>query len=669
MDFVTATPLGAQIMLSAILLPIICGILGWVCNMLGNYQHDFTMRTFAKSLFYGGAILCFAAVCCLPEHIDSSFFVVGFGGFGLSFHLDGLRLILCVLTSFCWLIVSVFTPVALAPYAHKSRFLLFMLLTEGATIGVFLSADLFTTLVCFEVMSITSWVMVAHEESPTTSRAADSYLAFAVLGGLSTLMGLFMIYTALGTLSIAELAAAAASYDNKAWLYVAGGLTLVGFAAKAGMFPLHTWMPGAYVVTPAPGTALLSAILSKAGLFGILVLSTQLFMHDAAFGTVILAFGLITMVVGGVLGVFSNHLKRTLACSSMSQIGFILVGIGMQCILGEEGTLAIWGVILHICNHSLFKLCLFLCAGVIFANIANFDLNKIRGYGRGKWVLMYTFGMAAIGIGGVPLWSGYISKTLLHESIVEGIAHLAAHGESALFLEISEWVFLISGGLTVAYMAKLFFCVFVEKNADAALQAEYDAQNSKYLNKISAAALVLIGSISPIFGLTAHTSMEGIAALANDFSGSENPAHAVEYFSLEILKGAGISLAIGALIYLVIVRKWMIKQGVYRDLWPAKLNLEEGLYRPLLLNGLPFVGALCARLCASLFEWLRKLCRNILFYNDHGGVVTPEEDPLFTIYEQRPEGVRGFTGSLGFSLMMFGFGTIAILLYLVFHFA
>ncbi|MFI3168765.1 MAG: complex I subunit 5 family protein [Faecalibacterium sp.] len=669
MDMVTTTPLGAQIMLAAILLPLVCGLLGWLCNSIGNFQHDFVMRTFAKNLFYGGAILGFAAVVLLPEHLGASFSVTGFSGLGLSFMLDGLRLILCVLTSFCWLIVAVFTPEALKDYPHKSRFLLFMLITESATLGVFLSADLFTTLVCFEIMSIASWVMVAHEESPKTKYAADSYLAFAVLGGLATLMGLFLLYNALGTLTIAELATAAAAYDNKALLYVAGGLTMVGFAAKAGMFPFHTWMPTAYVATPAPGTALLSAILSKAGLFGILALSTQLFMHDADFGMVIVTFGLITMVLGGVLGVFSVNLKRTLACSSMSQIGFILVGIGMQCILGEEGTLAIWGVILHICNHSLFKLCLFLCAGVIFANLKEFDLNKIRGYGRGKWVLMYTFGMAAIGIGGVPLWSGYISKTLLHESIVEGIAHLAAHGEATLFLECSEWIFLISGGLTVAYMAKLFVCVFLEKNQDPALQAQYDAQNGMYINKVSAAALVLIGSISPILGLTPHLSMEGIAALANDFTGSENPAHAVEYFALHILKGGAISLGIGALIYFVVVRKLFLQKGVYRDLWPSKLNLEDGLYRPLLLRWLPFVGALCARLCASIFEWLRAACCKVLFWDDHDGVVTPAEDTRFTIYEQLPTGIRGFSGSLAFSLMMFGFGMVAILLYLVFQYA
>ncbi len=180
---------------------------------------------------------------------------------------------------------------------------------------------------------------------------------------------------------------------------------------------------------------------------------------------------------------------------------------------------------------------------------------------------------------------------------------------------------------------------------------------------------MFIGSISPLLGTTPHTTMEKITEMANSFSGAENPAHAVEYFSLEILKGAGISLAIGALLYFVLVRNVFIKKGVYRDLWPAKLDIEAGFYRPLLLTWLPFVGAMFGRFFASLLEWLRALGCKILFWRDADGVVTPEEDPHFTIYEQAPTGVRGFTASLAFSLVMFGFGTVGILLYLVFQYA
>ena len=132
------------------------------------------------------------------------------------------------------------------------------------------------------------------------------------------------------------------------------------------MFPLHIWLPKAHPVAPAPASALLSGILTKSGVFGILVIARNLFRADVAWGDAVLFLGVVTMVLGAVLAVFSVDLKRTLACSSMSQIGFILVGVAMQGLLSGENALAAWGTILHMLNHSLIKLVLFVAAGVVY---------------------------------------------------------------------------------------------------------------------------------------------------------------------------------------------------------------------------------------------------------------------------------------------------------------
>ena len=134
--------------------------------------------------------------------------------------------------------------------------------------GVFLSADLLTTFVFFELMSFTSYVWVAQEENVASLRAAETYLAVAVIGGMVLLMGIFLLYRELGTLEIAELARAAESLRDKRILYAAGTCMLVGFGAKAGAFPLHIWLPRAHPVAPAPASALLSGILTKTGKIG-----------------------------------------------------------------------------------------------------------------------------------------------------------------------------------------------------------------------------------------------------------------------------------------------------------------------------------------------------------------------------------------------------------------
>lgn len=287
-----------------------------------------------------------------------------------------------------------------AHHRHVSRFYLFLLWTLGATMGVFLSADLMTTFIFFEIMSFTSYVWVAQEENEPSLRAAGTYLAVAVLGGLVMLMGIFLLYHEFGTLEIAGLAAAAGDCENKEILYAAGVCMLVGFGAKAGAFPLHIWLPKAHPVAPAPASALLSGILTKTGIYGILILSCQLFAHEDEWGMLVLVLGVVTMALGAVLAVFSLDLKRTLACSSMSQIGFILVGIGMQGLLGEENALAVHGTLLHMVNHSLIKLVLFMAAGLSILMCMKFGLECASGLWEEKAAAERNFSDGSAGHGG-----------------------------------------------------------------------------------------------------------------------------------------------------------------------------------------------------------------------------------------------------------------------------
>ena len=406
---------------------------------------------------------------------------------------------------------------------------MFQLVTLGATEAIFLSADLYTTFVFFEIMSMASYVWVAQDERKESLRAGATYLAVAVIGGLVMLMGLFLLYFQAGTLEISQLHAACEGKN----VYVAAACLFVGFGAKAGAFPLHIWLPKAHPVAPAPASALLSGILTKTGVFGILVISCQILLHDETWGSAVLIVGLITMFLGAVLAVFSIDFKRTLACSSVSQIGFILVGVGMQGILGEENALAVRGTFLHMMNHSLFKLVLFMVAGVIFMNLHKLDLNEIRGFGRKKPLLAVIYLMGALGIGGFPLWSGYISKTLLHESIVEYIHGLeAGHFAKGMFLvedvKVFEWIFLISGGLTIAYMLKLFVAVFVDKNIDEEVQAKYDAMTS-YMSPASTFALVVSAVLIPLFGMFPGLTMNRLADMSQGFMGLAHVGHEVHY--------------------------------------------------------------------------------------------------------------------------------------------
>ena len=554
--------------------------------------------------FAVGTEFLLSLLLVLGATADTVVSVPGVCGFGLHFTADGFRSIYAAIAALMWLVTGLCSPEYFAHYRNRNRYYLFLLVTLGATEAIFLSADLYTTFVFFEIMSLCSYVWVAQDEKPGSLRAGGTYLAVAVIGGLVLLMGIFLLDHQAGTLVISELGEACQGKN----LWPAALCMFVGFAGKAGAYPIHIWLPKAHPVAPAPASALLSGILTKTGIFGILVLSCRVMFQEEFWGIFVLGIGVVTMFLGALLALFSVNFKRTLACSSVSQIGFILVGVGMLVLLGEENTLAARGTFLHMVNHSLFKLILFLVAAVIFQNTHKLDLNDIRGFGRNKPMLCFCYLMGALGIGGIPGWSGYVSKTLLHEGIVEYIHAIeGGHLHSALLtagtVKAVEWIFLISGGLTVAYMCKLFAAVFLEKNRDAAVQAAFDGKKPCQ-KPVGMAALTAVACLIPVLGILPGLTMDRLADMAQGFLGVHHAGHAVHYFTWVNLKGSLISIAIGAAVYLTVVRKWMIVDGAYVNRWPAWLDLEELIYRPLVLKVLPAVAGFTMELAEKVPEAL-----------------------------------------------------------------
>ncbi len=588
--------------------------------------------------------------------------IPGFCGMGMHLRLDGFRIIYVLIAIVMWAVCGLFSLEYMRHYGNRRRYYVFFWITFLATAGVFLSADLYTTFIFFEIMSFTSYVWVAFDEKKESLRAAETYLAVAVIGGLVMLMGLFLLYDMTGTLemdglvrAVEEVLSGNGVYGSGGTgrLYAAGGLLLFGFGAKAGCFPLHIWLPKAHPVAPAPASALLSGILTKAGVFGIVVVSCVMFGTDGNWGLLVAVLGFITMFLGALLALFSVNLKRTLACSSVSQIGFILTGIGMCCLLksaGQGNGLAVRGTFLHMVNHSMFKLVLFLCAGVVFMNLHQLDLNDIRGFGRKKPALLFCFLMGALGISGIPMWSGYVSKTLLHEGIVEygemlargmgpasgsligsagGGVHPAgwSYGISAVLgapavWKAAEWLFLLTGGMTLAYMLKLFIVLFVDRHP--VRQQEFDAMSSGYMNPVSRTVLCICAAVIPVFGACPQLFMDRAADLGQGFFQGNLLGHKVPYFAAGNLKGAAITIGIGIVLYMAVVRGLLMEKaesgeqaegrwdnggsssGVnggndsgangkigglylyrYVDRWPKWLDLEELIYRPILAVALP----------------------------------------------------------------------------------
>ena len=712
---------GDVILLFLVIFPIVGAFISYLIGKKNKVARDY----FVALVCIIDLIIMFVLLMNVAKGSIYNFYLENICAWTIHLEIDGFRAIYGTICAFMWSMTSLFSHEYFHHYRNRNRYFFFVLLTFAGTMGVFLSGNLYTTFIFFELMSMASYVAVVHDEKPQAMRAGDTYLMIAVLGGMVMLMGLFIMSNVLGTLSNAELSApgrlleidtlyeCVSSYlengGSKNLIWVSAMCMLFGFGAKAGMFPVHIWLPKAHPVAPAPASALLSGILTKSGVYGILIITSRIFLYDVTFGKLILAIGTITMFLGAFLALFSIDLKRTLACSSMSQIGFILVACGMQGLLGHHNAYAVRGALLHMVNHSMFKLVLFMCAGAVYMNLHKLDLNDIRGFGRGKWVLCISFLLGYIGIAGVPLLSGYVSKTLIHDAILHYLHELHHEGIHGFWnydiYSIVEWIFTISGGLTFAYMTKLFICVFVEKNADPSVQKKYDDMTKTYMTPLSKFAIGISALIIPIFGFTStmidrvgkynNGVMDKIADLGETFMthGGEPFDHAdkfLDIFSMDCIVGAGKSLIIGAAVYLLIIRPLLMEtvdgKRVYVNRWPKYIDLEDYFYRPVVMKGLVGIcGFICSifdnftnfitpiiifvfsfifRICDKFIDGIVSILRATLFVAINT-IKTGDAFAVLNVESDTSKAVKTVTDSLSMSLILFCLGLCIALIYLV----
>jgi len=492
-------------------------------------------------------------------------------GTGMYLKLDMLRYIFVWFTAAVWFLTTLYSTQYLIRYENRNRYYMFYMLTLSATIGLFLSENLLNLFTFFEIMSFTSYILVIHDEDRFAHRAGVSYLSMAIAGGLIMLLGIFLIYDYTGTLNISAAGI---------WLtqlgpikYVIAALMITGFGVKAAMFPLHVWLPKAHPAAPTPASAILSGILIKTGLFGIMITVHMILGADQIIGYVLMSLAMINMILGGVLALFQRNIKRILAYSSMSQAGFILFGIGLASLGGEIKELALMGTLMHMFNHAFFKVLLFMGAGIIYMILHELSINIIRGFGREKYILKMVFFIGMLGLSGIPGTNGYVSKTILHEALVE-----AAHEYPSIFFQVAELVFYAASAMTVAYMLKIFVTVFLEDNP------EYQGQ---YKDQIRARALFPMAIISGyiiIVGIFPGPVLSMVEESLKSFNIAVH--HVPNVFVWEAYKSSLITVSLGTAIYMMFVRRYLYRKmgrkRIYINPTTHWFQLEEHFYVPLL---------------------------------------------------------------------------------------
>lgn len=327
---------------------------------------------------------------------------------GIHFRLDWLSAGLAAAAAIIWLLVTVYSFDYMKQSHSVHRYSAVSLVTLGATLGTLLSGDLLTLFLFFELMSLSSFMLVIHEGTEKALRAGRLYLLMTIGGGLAVLFGVLAVFDMQGSTLFLDQG----TLTSASPLSLAAFLGfIIGFGMKAGMFPLHVWLPEAHPVAPSPASALLSGVMLKVGAFGLLRVMHNVydftFLASMGWTDVLLAAAGITIVIGSVLAIKQTNLKRRLAYSSVGQMGYILLGMSL---VSET---ALVGDIFHIFTHAAIKSCLFLAAGAMIMKTGKTDIDDFRGIGLKMPVTMICFTAAALAMIGIPPFNGFLSKWLL----------------------------------------------------------------------------------------------------------------------------------------------------------------------------------------------------------------------------------------------------------------
>lgn len=388
---------------------------------------------------------CVAAVC-IAAPVRYEVLSLG-GGLSFAFGVDGVSRLFAALSACAWLLVGIYAVPYLAHDAAPARFYGFYLVTVGMLMALDFAANLVTMYFCFELVTLCSVPLVLHELTKESIAAALKFLFYSIAGALMGLLGIFILYHIAGTEALSGFTAGGVFTEamvgpEKGLFYTGVFVAVVGFGAKAGLFPLHGWLPTAHPVAPAPASAVLSGVITKAGVLAILRLVYCTVGADMIRGTwvqtVWLILCMMTVFMGSMLAYREKLLKKRLAYSTVSQVSYILLGMAFL------HPAALLGALMHVIFHSCVKNTLFMSAGAIIHETGCTRVDELTGIGKRMPVTMWCFALVSVTLVGIPPTSAFLSKWYLATGALD--AGCGAFGV------IAAAVLLISALLTAGYL-------------------------------------------------------------------------------------------------------------------------------------------------------------------------------------------------------------------------
>jgi multicomponent Na+:H+ antiporter subunit D len=351
--------------------------------------------------------------------------------------LDGFSLFMLVAVALVGLAASLFSIDYMEHYGSKANFYALYLVMMAGMNGLVLASDLFSVYIFLEVAAVASYALVAFGLGHDELEAAFKYLMLSVVASAFIVASIAIVFGMTGSLDFAAVATALQELHAGPVLAIASAFLLLGFGLKAALVPFHAWLPDAHPSAPAPISAVLSGLLIKiSGVYAMTRIFLNVFGLTPALSTVLMGLGAVSMVVAAFLALGQKDMKRMLAYSSISQVGYVVLGIGIGTPLGIAGGL------FHLFNHALAKGLLFLTSGSVQQATGTRDLDSMGGLAKRMPVTAATNLVGALSIAGVPPLNGFWSKLLIIVALVQA-GHPVYAVIAVLVSVLTLWYYLL----------------------------------------------------------------------------------------------------------------------------------------------------------------------------------------------------------------------------------
>ena len=424
-----------------LLLPLLIPVIGGLCVAFVKALDDMRLRRYAVA---ATLLLTAAAVAAVLPRPDNSLVLFNLTpDIPVLLKIDGVGRLYAGFISVVFACVGIYSFEYMHHEKNEKRFYAFYLFTLAALMGLSLCGSIVTLYMFYEAMTLLSLPLVTHTQTKEAVAAGIKYLIYSVIGASLGLAGIFFLnryavsltFAPGGVLDMEKVA------GHESMLLVVFFLMVLGFSVKAGMFPLHGWLPTAHPVAPAPASAVLSGVITKAGVLGIIRVIYYLVGVEFLRGTWVqitwLILAILTVFLGSMLAFKEGVFKKRLAYSTVSQVSYVLFGLFTMTSSGMSGAL------LHIIFHSIIKNTLFMTAGAIIYKTGKTKVAELTGIGKQMPVTMWCYTIVSMGLIGIPPTCGFISKW-----------YLAQGGLSLPFgwNWVGPAVLLISAILTAGYL-------------------------------------------------------------------------------------------------------------------------------------------------------------------------------------------------------------------------